>query len=180
MADLEFEGPNPLSSPLRSQITPLMSGIREHANELLRRIQDALPMDGEASLEWDENNQCALTFDEALGVVITLDEVMEAIFFGWVLGELPTEPAAAAKAMQELLEANHEWRMSEGGTLGLDPDTGLVTLAYRVDLPLDDAAVIQEIFAKLYNICGHWQKSLGLGYPEALTTEPANSGRDPK
>ncbi|HSI65456.1 MAG TPA: CesT family type III secretion system chaperone [Candidatus Saccharimonadia bacterium] len=157
-----------------------MSGIREHANELLRRIQDALPMDGEASLEWDENNQCALTFDEALGVVITLDEVMEAIFFGWVLGELPAEPAAAAKAMRELLEANHEWRMSEGGTLGLDPDTGLVTLAYRVDLPLDDAAVIQEIFAKLYNICGHWQKSLGLGYPEALTTEPANSGRDPK
>jgi hypothetical protein len=142
-----------------------MRDIREHANDLLRLVQEALPMEGEASLEWDENNQCALTFDEELGVVLTLDEVVNAIFFGWVLGEFPTDPAVVANAMQELLQANHEWRMSEGGTFGLDPDTGFVTLSYRVDLPLHDAAVIQEIVAKLYNICGHWQKNLGLGYP---------------
>ncbi len=155
-----------------------MPDIREHATELLRLIQQALPMEGEAALEWDENNQCALTFDEELGVVITLDEVVDAIFFGWVLGELPTEPAAVANALQELLEANHEWRMSEGGTFGLDPDTGFVTLSYRVDLPLDDPAVIQDIVAKLYNICGHWQKNLGLGYPVEAPVAATRSVRD--
>jgi Tir chaperone family protein CesT len=142
-----------------------MPDLREHASDLLRLIQETLPMEGEPRLEWDENDQCALTFDENLAVVITLDEVVEAIFLGWVLGELPSDAGAALDAMQELLEANHEWHMTEGGTLGLDPDTGLVTLSYRVDLPLDDPAVIQDIISKLYNICGHWQKTLQIGIP---------------
>jgi hypothetical protein len=141
-----------------------MPTIREHASALLNLIQQALPMEGEPKLEWDEDNQCSLTFDEDLAVVITLDEVVEAMFMGWVLGELPAEPELVLHAMQELLEANHEWNMTEGGTLGLEPDSGVVTLSYRVDLPLDDAGVIQDIITKLYNVCRHWQQTLQLGY----------------
>jgi hypothetical protein len=151
-----------------------MPDLREHADELLRLIQQALPMEGEPKLEWDENDQCSLTFDEDLAVVITLDEVVEAMFMGWVLGELPTEPDAVLEAMQELLEANHEWRMTEGGTLGLEPDSGVVSLSYRIDLPLDDPGVIQDIIAKLFNICRHWQQTLNLGYG----AEAAQSVRD--
>lgn len=155
-----------------------MPDLREHANELLKLIQTALPMEGEPTLEWNENDQCALTFDEDLAVVITLDEVVGAIFLNWVLGELPTEPQEAVEAMQDLLEANHEWRMTEGGTLGLDPDTSVITLSYRVDLPLDDPAVIQNVIVKLYNICSHWQKTLNLGYAADAAGGPAKSVRD--
>lgn len=155
-----------------------MPELREHADELLRLIQQSLPTEGETPLEWDENNQCSLTFDDQLAVIITLDEVVEAIFLLWVLGEVPADPALAANALQELLEANHEWRMTEGGTLALDPDTGVVTLCYRVDLPLDVPGVIQDIIAKLYNICGHWQRELELGYPEGAAGPAARSVRD--
>ncbi|QIF05849.1 type III secretion system chaperone [Roseimicrobium sp. ORNL1] len=154
-----------------------MPEIRQHATDLLRLIQESLPMEGEAALQWDESNQCSLTFDEDIAVIITLDEVVDAIFLNWILGALPLEPDEVANALQELLEANHEWNKTEGGTLGLDADTGLVTLSYRVDLPLDDAAVIQDIIAKLYNVSSHWQKSLNLGYPSAEVLS-ARSVRD--
>lgn len=146
-----------------------MPDIREHSNELLRLILAGLPMEGEATLAWDEDNQCSLTFDEDLAVVLTLDEVVDAIFMSWVLGELPPEPEQGINAMQELLEANHEWNMTEGGTFGIDPATSVVSLSYRVDLPLDEPAVIQDIIAKLYNICTHWQKELELGYYSETT-----------
>jgi hypothetical protein len=144
-----------------------MSEIRQHANDLLRLIQDSLPMEGEATLEWDESSQCSLTFDEEIAVIITLDEVVDALFMTWILGALPEDPAEVANAMQEMLEANHEWNGTQGGTLGLDPTTGVVTLSYRVDLPLDDAGVIQDIIAKLYNNSNHWKQTLDLGYPDA-------------
>jgi hypothetical protein len=147
-----------------------MPDIREHADQLLQLITEALPMEagGDESelLAWDEGNQCALTFDETLGVIITLDEVVDALFLIWVLGDLPAEPEARADAMQELLEANHEWRETEGGTLGIEPETGLVTVSYRVDLPLDEPAVIQDIIVKLYNTGLHWQKTLQISYRE--------------
>lgn len=144
-----------------------MPDIRQHADQLLQLITEALPMEtgGEdGPLVWDEGNQCALTFDETLGVILTLDEVVDAIFLSWVLGDLPEDEESRIDAMQELLEANHEWRQTEGGTLGLDPDTGTVTLSYRVDLPLDDPAVIQDIIVKLYNISHHWQNTLSISY----------------
>jgi hypothetical protein len=156
-----------------------MPDLREHANELLQLIQSALPMEeGAPKLEWNENDQCSLTFDEDLAVVITLDEVVEAMFLNWVLGELPTEPAEALDAMQDLLEANYEWRMTEGGTLGIDPDTSVISLCYRVDLPLDDPAVVQTVITKLYNISAHWQRTLNLGYATDAAGAPAKSVRD--
>ena len=155
-----------------------MPDLREHANELLKLIQTALPMEGESTLEWNETDQCALTFDENLAVIITLDEVVEAIFLNWVLGELPTEPQEAVEAMHDLLEANYEWRMTEGGTLGIDPDTSVISLCYRVNLPLDEPAIIQDIIVKLYNISTHWQRTLNLGYAEETVGGPVKSVRD--
>lgn len=133
-------------------------------------------MEGEAAIEWDESNQCCLTFDEDITVIITLNETAETIFMNWILGALPTAPGEVTSAMQELLEANHEWNHTEGGALGLDSETGLVTLSYRVDLPLEDAAVIQDIIARLYSVSSHWQKSLNLGYPDeaAASTRSAH------
>ena len=150
-----------------------MPEIREHSDELLRLIVEALPIEGDSSLVWDDNLQCALTFNEDLGLVMTLDEVVEAIFLNWVISELPTDPEERANALEELLQANHEWRMTEGGALGLDPDTGFVTLSYRVDLPLDDPALIQDIIVKLYNISQHWQKTL-----RAAATDEASESAD--
>lgn len=148
-----------------------MPDFREQASELLSLITAALPMatEGEGSepLTWDENDQCALTFDESIAVVMSLNEVVEALFMVWMLGELPADPASRMDALQELLEANHEWHLTEGGTLGLDAETGVVTLSYRVDLPLDEPTVIQDVIVKLYNISQHWQKTLTLSYPEA-------------
>lgn len=160
-----------------------MPDFREQASELLSLITAALPMatEGEGSepLTWDENDQCALTFDDTIAVVMSLNEVVEAIFMVWILGELPTDPQARVDALQELLEANHEWNLTEGGTLGLDAETGAVTLSYRVDLPLDEPAVIQDIIAKLYNIGQHWQKTLTLSYPEpAPVSSKKKSVRD--
>jgi hypothetical protein len=147
-----------------------MLDILEHANLLLQLITEALPIevapDESEKLAWDDGNQCALTFDDSLAVIITLDEVVNAIFLIWILGDLPADPEARADAMMELLEANHEWRETEGGTLGIDPDTTLVTLSYRIDLPLDDPTVIQDIIAKLYNASLHWQKTLQISYRE--------------
>ena len=155
-----------------------MPDIREHATELLKLIQTALPMEGEPTLEWNGSDQCALTFDENLAVVITLDEVVEALFLNWVLGELPAEPQEAVEAMHDLLEANFEWRMTEGGTLGIDPDTSVVSLCYRVNLPLDEPAIIQGVIVKLYNISTHWQRTLNLGYAEEAAGGPVKSVRD--
>lgn len=152
-----------------------MPEIREHADLLLKLVAEALPLEvGDSEdeiLAWDEGNQCALTFDETLGVILTLDEVVDAMFLIWVLGDLPEEAEDRADAMSEMLEANHEWRETEGGTLGIDSNTGMVTLSYRVDLPLDDPSVIQDIIVKLYNIGLYWQKTLELSYRKDESVE---------
>lgn len=152
-----------------------MPEIREHADLLLKLVAEALPIEvGDSEdeiLAWDEGNQCALTFDETLGVILTLDEVVDAMFLIWVLGDLPEEAEDRADAMSEMLEANHEWRETEGGTLGIDSNTGMVTLSYRVDLPLDDPSVIQDIIVKLYNIGLYWQKTLELSYRKDESVE---------
>ena len=73
-----------------------MPDIRQHADQLLQLITEALPMEtggDDGPLVWDEGNQCALTFDETLGVILTLDEVVDAIFLSWVLGDLPEDEA---------------------------------------------------------------------------------------
>lgn len=143
-----------------------MPDIREHSLELLRLITAAFPIDEDAVLAWDENDQCALSFDDDQGVIFTFDDVVGAIFINWVVGELPENPEDQAEAMRELLEANHEWRMTEGGALGVDPDTGYVTLCYRVDLTLDNPAVIQDVVVKLFNVTQHWQKTLKKGFSD--------------
>jgi Tir chaperone protein (CesT) family len=152
-----------------------MPEIREHADLLLKLVAEALPIEvGDSEdeiLAWDEGNQCALTFDETLGVILTLDEVVDAMFLIWVLGDLPEEAEDRADAMSEMLEANHEWRETEGGALGIDSNTGMVTLSYRVDLPLDDPSVIQDIIVKLYNIGLYWQKTLELSYRKDESVE---------
>lgn len=160
----------------------LMPTTREHSDHLLTLITQALPMEAAEgsppSLEWDENDQCSLTFDTHLAVIMTLNEVVEAMFLNWVLGTLPQDPEDQLEAITELMEANHEWNMTEGGTLGLDSNSGLVTLSYRVDLPLDDPGIIQNIIVKLYNICRHWQNTLTLSFPPDTPPPARRSVRD--
>ena len=42
-----------------------MPDIRDHSNELLHLITEALPMEGEPALAWDDNEQCASMADSS-------------------------------------------------------------------------------------------------------------------
>lgn len=133
--------------------------IRDHGDALLQSLAEVLPLDDKSKLVFDENNECFLTLDHRIVLMFYLDEEIDTIIINILLGVLP-EDDSREEIMFELLCANYCWNLTEGGTLGVDKETAVISMSYPVQLPLDPPTVFEEIIAKLVNAADFWISKL--------------------
>lgn len=135
--------------------------LHEHTNELLNRIaEELLPgvLQGDP-LKLNRNNECFITIDEKILLLVYLDESTRALILNVPLGKLPDD-STRETIMFELLSANYCWNLTEGGTLGIDRQTGLICISYLVPLPLEEPAQMPYIISKLAAVSQHWIQTL--------------------
>lgn len=113
-----------------------------------------------ADLSFDDQGSCVFVLDRKLVFNLFLDDVTDELVIGVMLGVLP-EGGTNASVLRRLLAANYYWRLTQGGTIGLDEASGMLALCYRVPLPLDEPAQVEEIVAKLAGAADHWMRELG-------------------
>ena len=135
-------------------------------NQLLQELGQAL---GIGELPFDEAGYCALQVDDFV-VHIERDQATQSILLHAQVA--PLGPASAA-LYEQLLEANFCHRFTAGGTLGIDRERGVISLAMRLHLqglPLSDLTRRMEAFLEA---CEHWIRQLRA--PEAPAAEVAIS-----
>lgn len=134
---------------------------REHAHAFLESLRSFLNIDpaSPSKLEFDRNNECIVTWEGRFTLMFYLEEEIGAIIINVPLGTLPADESRL-ELMFELLAANYSWNLTEGGTLGIDRDTGIIALSYLVDLPLDPISASETIIAKLVNVSDYWDRKI--------------------
>src|SRR5690348_1867531 len=90
--------------------------LEQEGAKLLAILREPL---GLADLSFDDNNQCVFVLDQKLVFLLNLDDVTDELVIGVMLGVLP-EGEGHAALLRRLLAANYYWRLTQGGTIGLD------------------------------------------------------------
>jgi len=129
--------------------------LRQKANELVGHLGTLIKVDG---LVFDEEDTCVILLDEKILFILELVEDPDAIIFSVVLGNLPVE--GRESMFYDLLSANFYWNKTEGGTIGIDDETDIVTLCYLLSFPLKDDFEFAVTFEKLANISEYWVDKL--------------------
>ena len=114
---------------------------------------------GDTKLEFDENSECVLTIDDRFAVFLYLNTDISAIIITLPIAPLP-EDESIERVMTELLCGNYAWTLTEGGTLGIDRETSLITLNFLVPLPLDPPDIAEDILVKLLNAADFWDRKI--------------------
>lgn len=125
--------------------------IREKANELVANLGTVIQVEG---LIFDEEDSCIILLDNKILFILELDEDSKTIVFNIVLGNLPI--VERQNVLYELLSANFYWNRTEGGTIGIDEQTDIVTMCYVMDIPLENDSEFEVIFEKLANASEFW------------------------
>lgn len=125
--------------------------IREKANELVANLGKIIQVEG---LVFDEEDNCIVLLDNKILFILELDEESKTILFNIVLGNLPI--VERQNVLYELLSANFYWNKTEGGTIGIDEQTDIVTMCYVMKLPLKSDSEFEVIFEKLANASEYW------------------------
>jgi hypothetical protein len=137
------------------------SQTREQAQAFLESLRQFLKIDpaSPAKLEFDRHNECIIKWEDRFTLMFYLDEEIGAIIVNVPLGTLPADESRL-EVMFELLAANYSWNLTEGGTLGVDRETGIIALSYLVDLPLEPISASEAIIAKLINVSDYWDRKI--------------------
>lgn len=125
--------------------------IREKANELVANLGKTIKVEG---LEFDDENSCIVLVDNKILFILELDEDTKTIAFNIVLGNLPI--VERQNVLYELLAANFYWNRTEGGTIGIDEQTDIVTMCYLMSLPLENDSDFELVVEKLANASEYW------------------------
>ena len=130
---------------------------------------------GDTQLEFDDNSECVLAIADRFAVFLYLDTDISAIIITLPIAPLP-EDESIERVMTELLCGNYAWTLTEGGTLGIDRETSLITLSYLVPLPLDPPDMAEDILVKLLNAADFWDRKIKDLTTTETTTEEINQG----
>lgn len=129
----------------------IIMNIREKANELVSNLGKIIQVEG---LVFDEEDNCIIMLDNKILFILELDEESKTIVFNVILGNLPI--VGRQDVLYELLSANFYWNKTEGGTIGIDEQTDIVTMCYSLDFPLENDSEFEAVFEKLANASEYW------------------------
>lgn len=124
---------------------------REKANELVANLGKIIQVEG---LVFDEEDSCVILIDNKILFILELNEESNSIIFNIILGNLPI--VGRQEVLYELLSANFYWNRTEGGTIGIDEQTDIVTMCYVMEMNLENDEEFEVIFEKLANASEYW------------------------
>ncbi|MDR0756215.1 MAG: type III secretion system chaperone [Puniceicoccales bacterium] len=125
--------------------------MREHVNDLLKRIGDSLSL---PDLCLDENNHCILLFDEKIVLNIDFDEAGSKLVIYAYVGEIPLD--CREIIFEKALEGNFFWNETDGGTLGIDKQSQSLVLAKAFDWPLKNIEIFEDELATFVEVIEKW------------------------
>lgn len=132
--------------------------LRDHVHTLLQHIAAELPPGAlEGPLALDDNNECFLALEADLLVVLSLEDDISALIVTVPVGPLPDGPARETLLL-EMMRGNYCWNLTQGGTLSVDRETGLICLNYLIALPLAVPEQMPEIVNKLISVVKYWRR----------------------
>ena len=112
---------------------------------------------GLPELRPDERGYCALSFDDLDAHLQYAGERDELVVFTR-LGVLDDEDRAGI--YERMLEANLFWGGTNGGTLGVEPDSGMVFLMMKADLCALDGAAFDDLLERFIAAGERWRQEV--------------------
>jgi len=122
---------------------------------------------GIPNLATEENGVCILVFNGTLNINLIGDPRTGNLMAWSNIGTLPADRAEAA--LRTLMRANLFWRQTDGGTLGLMPDSEMVVLAMQRPLASLDVPQLQELIESM--VLESEQLRAALESPEKTATD---------
>ncbi|MFY8104713.1 MAG: CesT family type III secretion system chaperone [Ramlibacter sp.] len=119
---------------------------------LLRDFADAEGLDPEALCATEEIEIAGLS----LALAFDGDETFGDLVYACGLGAVQAERAGAVHRW--LLEANHLWAGTAGATLSLQPETGTVLIAGRLDLDGLTAPALGAVLEDFVDVALYWRR----------------------
>jgi hypothetical protein len=94
-----------------------------------------------------ENDRCQTEIENIPFAFFYADE-FSSLFIQALIGD-PEAIDDPDSALENLLHNNHLWGGSAGGIFGLSPDDGLLYYNYRLDFPLSDEPLYEDLLIDL-------------------------------
>lgn len=137
--------------------------FRKEAADLLAHLSETLQC---APLELDANDTAMMGLDDDLGVVFYAEpgatDNEGALIISVIAGKPDPDDA---ELLYDLMCANYMWNASGSGTIGIDAQTGALSIHRLVELPMPPA-VFEDVVANLAGAARYWRGRL----------HPASSG----
>lgn len=129
---------------------------RESANALLEHLMQTFNIKG---LAFNKDNECILTIDSKIVVLFYLNEANNVLLLNAIVDTIDTTNPHIQTLLYEFLCANFNWTSTSGGTLGIDKNTGMLTLCYKYTLPMD-STLFMKTLSNLTARVEYWMKRI--------------------
>lgn len=142
--------------------------IRENAQQILDGLAETLQC---GPLAFDDANKIDFGIDDDMGAIIYLSEDTSSLVVSIIPGRVDPDDTGL---LYDILCGNYMWGFSAGGNMGIDRETGLLSIHRLIELPVDvagDPMAFPELFAAMVGAARYWRARLA---PEG--TAPAASG----
>ena len=141
-------------------LNDMNENFREQAEATLAALGLFLGLD---DLEFnEEDDTCILQLDETTRVNITLNTENNTLVLHSLMGTLPQDNRS--EVVEQLLEANLFWSGTNGATISIERETGLVIIARALRLAANGNLLTGEALAtaiaELASAAGTWKKLL--------------------
>ena len=131
--------------------------LDRHAQEILAVLGEKLRLEG---LEFDDESKCVFTLDKRFVFIAYFDYAhTNCIILNVPLG-YPPEGSRREKLYEKMMAGNYCWGLTQGGTLGLDETTGMLSLSYLIPLPMQNKNQIVDIVSKLVSSADYWIRQI--------------------
>ena len=94
-----------------------------------------------------ENDRCQTEIENIPFAFFYVDE-FSSLFIQAFIGD-PEAIDDPDSILENLLQSNHLWGATAGGIFGLNPDDGLLYYNYRLDFPLSDEPLYEDLLIDL-------------------------------
>lgn len=112
--------------------------FENHAQKILESLGYFLDLDDLKFSEVDDT--CILQLDDRIQVNITLNSTNNTIVIHHLMGQLAE--CDRAELVEQLLEANLFWSGTNGATISMERDTGLVIIAHALAIYTSDGKLL--------------------------------------
>lgn len=115
---------------------------RQDAEALLKHLMTFFGVQG---LAFNQDNECIFTIDSKIIILFYLDEKNNVLLLNAIVDTIDQNNPHIQTILYELLAGNYNWAYTAGGTLGIDSNTGIVTLCYKYTLPYSPQGFIDSL-----------------------------------